>query len=83
MRRTTSGGRSARSPGRGGVDPVEAAQMTGQSVAVWARSYARSFGKAQRDEARARLLEYGLGLAGEDVEPAGGGAASRGLLTRR
>jgi integrase len=47
--------------GRRGVDPVEAAQMTGHSLDVWARNYARSFGKAQRDEARARLLEHGFG----------------------
>lgn len=47
--------------GRRNVDPVEAAQMTGHSLDVWARNYARSFGKAQRDEARARLLEHGFG----------------------
>jgi hypothetical protein len=46
--------------GRRGVDPVEAAQITGHSPAVWARFYARSFGKAQRDEARDRLLRYGF-----------------------
>jgi hypothetical protein len=39
----------------------EAAQITGHSPAVWARFYARSFGKAQRDEARDRLLEHGFG----------------------
>lgn len=44
-----------------GVDPVEAAQITGHSLEVWARSYAVSFGKAQLDEARARLLEHGFG----------------------
>lgn len=32
--------------------------MTGHSLAVWSRHYACSFGKAQRDEARARLLEH-------------------------
>jgi integrase len=47
--------------GRRNVDPVEAAQMTGHSLDVWARNYARSFGKAQRDEARERLLEHGFG----------------------
>lgn len=46
--------------GRRGVDPVEAAQMTGHSLAVWTRHYARAFGKAQH-EARARLLEHGFG----------------------
>ena len=47
--------------GRRGVDPVEAAQITGHSLAVWTKHYARSFGKAQRDEAAARLLEHGFG----------------------
>ena len=47
--------------GRRGVDPVEAAAITGHSAAVWAKHYARSFGKAQRDEARARMLEHGFG----------------------
>jgi integrase len=49
--------------GRRGVDPIEAAQITGHSPAVWARFYARSFGKAQRDEARRRMLEHGFGDA--------------------
>jgi len=54
--------------GRRGVDPVEAAQITGHSPAVWARFYARSFGKAQRDEARDRLLGYGFGaVSGEEA----------------
>jgi hypothetical protein len=35
--------------------------ITGHSPAVWARFYARSFGKAQRDEARRRMLEHGFG----------------------
>jgi integrase len=47
--------------GRRGVDPIEAAQITGHSPAVWARFYARSFGKAQREEARRRMLEHGFG----------------------
>jgi integrase len=47
--------------GRRRVDPVEAAQLTGHSLNVWTRYYARSFGKAQRDEARARMLEHGFG----------------------
>ena len=55
---------------RGHVDPVEAAQLTGHSLAVWARHYARSFGKAQRDEARARLLEHGFGAVDDDVDEA-------------
>lgn len=51
--------------GRRGVDPVEAAQITGHSLAVWTKHYARSFGKPQRDEARARLLEHGFGAVSE------------------
>jgi integrase len=47
--------------GRRGVDPIEAAQITGHSPAVWARFYARSFGRAQRQEARRRMLEHGFG----------------------
>lgn len=47
--------------GRRGVDPIEAAQITGHSPTVWARFYARSFGKAQREEARRRMLEHGFG----------------------
>jgi integrase len=52
--------------GRRGVDPVEAAQITGHSPVVWARHYARSFGKAQREEARRRMLTHGFGA---DEEP--------------
>jgi hypothetical protein len=51
--------------GRRSVDPGEAAQITGHSPAVLARFYARSFGKAQRDEARGRLLEYGFGAVSD------------------
>jgi integrase len=47
------------------VDPVEAAQLTGHSLAVWMENYARSFGKAQRDEARDRMLKHGFGAAAE------------------
>jgi hypothetical protein len=44
--------------------------MTGHSLEVWARDYARSFGKTQRDEARARMLGYGFGAVDEPaVEP--------------
>lgn len=48
------------------VDPVEAAQLTGHSLNVWTRYYARSFGKAQRDETRARMLEH----RARDLRPA-------------
>jgi hypothetical protein len=44
-----------------GVDPVEAPQLTGHPPEVWARHDARSFGKAQRDEARALMLDHGFG----------------------
>jgi hypothetical protein len=68
--RGTSQERRASLAGRRHVDPVEAAQLTGHSLAVWARHYARSFGKAQRDEARARLLEHGFGAVDDDVDEA-------------
>jgi integrase len=55
--------------GRRGVDPIEAAQITGHSPAVWARFYARSFGKAQRDEARDRLLKHGFGALSDGESP--------------
>jgi integrase len=51
---------------RRGVDPAAAAELTGHSLAVWASSYARSFGKAQRDDARAKMLGHGFGAV---VEP--------------
>jgi integrase len=52
--------------GRRRVDPVEAAQLTGHSLNVWTRYYARSFGKPQRDEARARMLEHGFGAVEDE-----------------
>ena len=55
--------------GRRGVDPIEAAQITGHSPEVWARFYARSFGKPQRDEARDRLLKHGFGALSEHESP--------------
>lgn len=57
--------------GRRGVDPIEAAQITGHSPAVWARFYARSFGKAQRDESRDRLLAHGYGKDASDLRGSG------------
>jgi integrase len=51
--------------GRRNVDPVEAAQITGHSPEVWARHSVRSFGKQQRDEAGARMLEHGFGAVDE------------------
>jgi integrase len=46
---------------RRGVDPVQAARMTGHSLDVFVRHYAGDYGKAQRDEARARMLAHGFG----------------------
>ena len=45
---------------RQGVDPVAAAELTRHSLAVWATSYARSYGREQRHEARERLLDHGF-----------------------
>lgn len=42
--------------------------MTGHSPAVWAKHYARSFGKAQREEARERMLAYGFGAVTKNDE---------------
>jgi integrase len=49
--------------GRRRVDPVEAAQLTGHSLNVCMGYDVQSFGKAQRGEARARMLEHGPGAA--------------------
>jgi hypothetical protein len=57
--------------GRRHVDPVEAAQLTGHSLAVWTTYYARSFGKAQRDESRDRLLAHGYGKDASDLRGSG------------
>lgn len=47
--------RSFASPAdRRGVDPVQAARMTGHTLATWTKFYASDYGKAQRDEARQR-----------------------------
>jgi integrase len=50
---------------RRGVDPVQAAKMTGHSLDVWTRHYAGEYGKPQREEARARMLEFGFGTSEE------------------
>jgi integrase len=52
---------------RRGVDPVQAARMTGHSLDVWTRHYAGDYGKPQRDEARARMLEHGFGAIDVDA----------------
>ena len=51
--------------GRRHVDPVEAAQLTGHTLAVWDKHYARSFAKPQRDAARDRMLAHGFGAVDE------------------
>jgi integrase len=48
---------------RRGVDPVQAARMTGHALDTWTRHYAGDYGKPQRDEARQRMLEHGFGTA--------------------
>ena len=58
---------------------LAAAQLTGHTVAVWSKHYARSFGRDQRREARDRMLAHGFGaietdsactaLAPNDAEP--------------
>ena len=40
--------------------------MTGHSLDVWVRHYAGDFGKAQRDEARQRMLAAGFGAVQDD-----------------
>jgi hypothetical protein len=49
---------------RRGVDPVQAARMTGHTLGTRTRFYASDYGKAQRDEARPRMLEAGFGAVG-------------------
>jgi hypothetical protein len=41
--------------------------MTGHSLDVWTRHYAGDYGKTQRDEARARMLEHGFGAVSDEV----------------
>jgi integrase len=53
---------------RRGVDPVQAARMTGHTLGTWTRFYASDYGKAQRDEARARMLEAGHGAVEEEPQ---------------
>jgi integrase len=48
---------------RRGVDPVQAARMAGMSVEVFLRHYADEYGRAHREEARARLLAHGFGAS--------------------
>ena len=47
-------------------DPAEAAYMTGHSLDTWVRHYVGRGGPAQRADARARLLEGGLGAVESD-----------------
>lgn len=39
--------------------------MTGHSLGTWTRFYANDYGKAQRDEARERMLAAGFGMVEE------------------
>ena len=43
--------------------------MTGHSLDTWVRHYVGRGGPAQRADARARLLEGGLGVVDDDDEP--------------
>jgi len=52
---------------RRGVDPVQAARMTGHSLDVWTRHYAGDYGKPQRDEARKRLISSGFASPPSEV----------------
>jgi integrase len=55
--------------GRRNVDPVEAAQLTGHTLAVWDKHHARSFAKSQRDEARDRMLAFGSARSSTTTRP--------------
>ena len=52
---------------RRGVYPVQASRMTGHSLGAWTRQDAGDYGKAQREEARTRMLGAGFGVAREPV----------------
>jgi len=54
---------------RRGVDPVQAARLTGHSLDVFTRVYAGDCGKVQRDEARARILAGGCSRTGSGIPP--------------
>jgi integrase len=54
---------------RRGVDPVQASRMTGHSLDTWTRYYAGDYGKPQRDEARAKMLEHGFGASSRVRSP--------------
>ena len=75
---TTTGARALLARGSAGRRPIEAAQITGHSPEVWARHYARSCGKAQRQEARRRMLEHGFGAAKDEAgnDPGANGDAN-------
>jgi integrase len=62
---------------RRGVDPVQATRMTGHSLDVWTRHYAGDYGKPQRDEARARMLEHGFGTVEPEVKDVAGPKTGR------
>ncbi len=46
---------------RRNVDPVIAARITGHTTATWMNVYARDFGRAHREEAKAKLVAAGFG----------------------
>jgi integrase len=51
---------------RRGVDPVQAARMTGHTLGTWTRFHASDYGKAQRDEALERMLGASFGAIEEE-----------------
>jgi hypothetical protein len=63
--RTTYAARSARSPSVAVSIQSRPRRLLGTLLLMSARFYARSFGKAQRDEARDRLLEYRFGAVSD------------------
>jgi hypothetical protein len=56
--------------GRWGVDPIRSATDDRALNGRLGGHYARSFGKAQRDEARDRMLAYGFGAVADTDEEA-------------
>jgi hypothetical protein len=56
--------------------------MIGHSLDVWTRHYAGDYGKPQRDEARARMLEHGFGTVEPEVKDVAGPKTGQRVLHR-
>ena len=52
---------------RRGVDVVQGARMVGMTPSVYLEHYVDDYGRAQREEARRRLLDSGFGAADEEA----------------